>query len=167
MSATSRDFAFATVTAAVGLAYYRLTTQVPQSTLDDTVGPVGLPRLYAVILVALSLITIVPAALAVVRRQPPQRGARAEARALRCRAPRRSWRFAGMLLIGVLYVAIVPWLGYGPSIALLIAGTAWYQGGAINRRVVVVSASGALILWLLFVAFLRIPQPPGVWTSIF
>jgi hypothetical protein len=156
MSATSRDFAFATVTAAVGLAYYWLTTQVPQSTLDDTVGPVGLPRLYAVILAALSLMTIVPAALAVVRRQPPHRDD----------VPRRSWRFAGMLLIGSLYVAIVPWLGYVPSIALLIAGTAWYQGGAINRRVVVVSASGALILWLLFVAFLRIPQPPGAWTSI-
>jgi putative tricarboxylic transport membrane protein len=156
MSATSRDFAFATVMLAVGLAYYWLTTQVPQSALDDTVGPVGLPRLYAVILVALSLMTIVTAALTV-RRQPPQRDD----------APVRSWRFTGMLIIGVLYVAIVPWLGYPPSIAMLIAGTAWFQGGAINRRVVVVSASGALILWLLFVAFLRIPQPPGVWTSIF
>ena len=156
MSATSRDFAFAAVMLAVGLAYYGLTTQVPQSTLDDTVGPVGLPRLYAVILVALSLLTIVTAALTV-RRQPPRRDER----------PRRSWRFAGMLIIGVLYVAIMPWLGYLPSIAMLIAGTSWYQGGAINRRVVVVSASGALILWLLFVTFLRIPQPPGVWTSIF
>lgn len=157
MIATSRDFAFGTLMLAVGLAYYWLTTQVPQSTLDDEVGPVGLPRLYAVILVALSVVTIVRAALAVVRRQPP----------VRDDGRRQSWRFAGMLLIGVLYVAIVPWLGYLPSIAMLIAGTAWYQGGAINRRVVVVSASGALILWLLFVAFLRIPQPPGVWTSIF
>ena len=157
MSATSRDFGLATVILAVGLAYYRLTTQVPQSTLDDAVGPVGLPRLYAVILVVLSLVTIVPAALAVVRRQPRPRDD----------VPRRSWRFAGMLLIGVLYVAIVPWLGYVPSIAMLIAGTAWYQGGAINGRVVVVSASGALIFWLLFVAFLGIPQPPGAWTSIF
>jgi hypothetical protein len=157
MSATSRDLVFATVTAAVGLAYYWLTTHVPQSTLDDTVGPVGLPRLYAVILLAFSLIMVVPAALALARRQPPRRDDVAG----------RSWRFAGMLLMGVLYVAIVPWLGYVPSIAMLIAGTAWYQGGIINRRVVVVSASGALILWLLFVAFLRIPQPPGVWTSIF
>jgi putative tricarboxylic transport membrane protein len=157
MSSTSRDYVFGTVMLAVGLAYYWLTTQVSQSALDDTVGPVGLPRLYAVILVALSLITMVPPARAVVRRQPPQRDDE----------PRRSWRFAGMLLIGVLYVVIVPWLGYLPSIAMLIAGTAWYQGGAINRRVVVVSASGALILWLLFVAFLRIPQPPGAWTSIF
>ena len=72
-----------------------------------------------------------------------------------------------MLIIGVLYVAIVPWLGYVPSIAMLIAGTAWYQGGAVNGRVIVVAASGALLLWLLFVAFLRIPQPSGPWTSIF
>jgi hypothetical protein len=157
MIATSRDFAFGTVTLAVGLAYYWLTTQVPLSTLDDEVGPVGLPRLYAVILIALSAVTIVRAAPAVVRRQPPERDD----------VRRRSWRFAGVLLIGVLYVAIVPWLGYLPSVALLIAGTAWYQGGAINRRVVVVSAVGSLILWLLFVAFLKIPQPPGVWTSIF
>jgi hypothetical protein len=157
MIATSRDFAFGTTMLAVGLAYYWLTTQVPQSTLDDGVGPVGLPRLYAVILVALSMVTIGRAALAVVRRQPPERD----------RRRRESWRFAGVLLMGVLYVAIVPWLGYLPSIALLIAATAWYQGGTINRRVVVVSALGALILWLLFVAFLRIPQPPGAWTSIF
>ena len=156
MSATSRDFAFATVMLAVGLAYYRLTTQVPLSSLDDAVGPVGLPRLYAVILVALSVVTMARAALAVVWR-PPRRDDE----------PRRSWRFAGTLLIGALYVAIVPWLGYLPSIAILIAATAWYQGGLINRRVILVSVSGALLLWLLFVAFLRIPQPPGAWTSIF
>ncbi len=157
MSATSRDVWFGTVVLAVGLAYYWLTIQVPQSALDDAVGPVGLPRLYVVILVASSVVLIVRAALAGGRRDAQQRDD----------MPRRSWRFAGMLLIGVLYVVIVPWLGYLPSIALLIAGTAWYQGGAINRRVLVVSASGALLLWLLFVAFLRIPQPPGAWTSIF
>ena len=157
MSATSRDVWFGTVVLAVGLAYYWLTIQVPQSALDDAVGPVGLPRLYVVILVASSVVLIVRAALAGGRRDAQQRDD----------MPRRSWRFAGMLLIGVLYVVIVPWLGYLPSIALLIAGTAWYQGGAIDRRVLVVSASGALLLWLLFVAFLRIPQPPGAWTSIF
>ena len=157
MSATSRDFTFGAVMLALGLAYSWLTTTVPQSALDDTVGPVGLPRLYAVILVALSVVTLARAALALVRRQPPQPDD----------VTRRSWRFAGMLVIGVLYVAIVPWLGYMASIALLIAGTAWYQGGVINRRVIIVSASGALLLWLLFVAFLRIPQPPGAWTSIF
>ena len=157
MSAAARDFVFGAVMLAVGLAYYWLTTGVPRSALDDAVGPVGLPRLYAVMLVALSAVTIGRAALTVVRRKRSQP---------RDDAP-RSWRFSGTLLIGVLYVAIVPWLGYLPSIAMLIAGTAWYQGGAINRRVIVVSVSGAVLLWLLFVAFLRIPQPPGAWTSIF
>lgn len=157
MSATSRDLTFGAVMLASGLAYYWLTTGVPQSALDDTVGPVGLPRLYAVMLVSLSLVTILRAVSAAARRESRPRDD----------APRLSWRFTGMLLLGVLYVAIVPWLGYLPSIAVLIAGTAWYQGGILNRRVIIVSASGALLLWLLFVAFLRIPQPPGAWTSIF
>ena len=157
MSATSRDLTFGAVMLAAGLAYYWLTTGVPQSALDDAVGPVGLPRLYAVVLVALSVVTMVRAGFVLVRRHPSQRDDETP----------RSWRFAGMLVIGVMYVAIVPWLGYLPSIALLIAGTAWYQGGVINRRVIIVSASGALLLWLLFVAFLRIPQPPGAWPSIF
>jgi hypothetical protein len=156
MSAASRDLAFGGVMLALGITYYWLTTGIPPSALDDAVGPVGMPRLYAVILLALSVVTMARALLVVMLKSPHREG-----------APRQSWRFLGMLLIGMLYVAIVPWLGYLPSIALLIAGTAWYQGGAIDRRVIIVSASGALLLWLLFVAFLRIPQPPGAWTSIF
>jgi putative tricarboxylic transport membrane protein len=157
MRPPSRDLALGAVMLAVALAYYGLTTQVPESALDDEVGPVGLPRLYAIVLVVLCVVVIVRSLIVMARRES-QRGDDAS---------RRSWRFAGMLLIGVVYVAIVPWLGYLPSIALLIASTAWYQGGAIRGRVVIVAASGALLLWLLFVAILRIPQPPGAWTSIF
>ena len=157
MTSPSRDLMLGIVMLAVGLAYYGLTTLVPESALDDEVGPVGLPRLYAIMLVVLCAVVIVRSLLVTFRHES-ERGDD---------GPRRSWRFAGMLLIGVVYVAIVPWLGYPLSIALLIAGTAWYQGGTINRRVVIVSASGALLLWLLFVAILRIPQPPGAWTSIF
>jgi hypothetical protein len=165
MTAPSRDLAFGTVMLAVALTYFGLTTQVPESALDDAVGPVGLPRLYAIILVVLCLVAIVRS-LRVMFRHEAQSGDDVPRPSWRS-APRPSWRFAGMLLIGVVYVAVVPWLGYLLSIALLIASTAWYQGGSINRRVVVVAASGALLLWLLFVAFLRIPQPPGAWTSIF
>ena len=75
---------------------------------------------------------------------------------------------SGMLLIGVLYVAIVPWLGYLLSIAHADRRTR--RGIRAGPSIAAWSsspASGALILWLLFVAFLRIPQPPGAWTSIF
>jgi hypothetical protein len=157
MKALSRELGLAVVMLAVALAYYGLTTQVPESALDDAVGPAGVPRLYAVMLVVLCAFLIVRSLLVMFRHESPRGDD----------GPRRSWRFAGMLLIGVGYVVIVPWLGYPVSIALLIAGTAWYQGGTINRRVVIVAASGALLLWLLFVAILRIPQPPGAWTSIF
>jgi ABC-type Mn2+/Zn2+ transport system permease subunit len=157
MTAPSRDLALGSVMLAVALAYYWLTTQVPESALDDAVGPVGLPRFYAIMLVVLCVVVIVRSLLVMSRRTSQQGDD----------VPRWSWRFAGMLLIGVVYVAIVPWLGYLLSIALLIASTAWYQGGTLHRRVVIVAASGALLLWLLFVAILRIPQPPGAWTSIF
>lgn len=157
MNALPRGLVLGTVMLAVAAAYYWLTTQVPQSALDDAVGPVGLPRLYAIVLAALSIVLIVRSLIATVRRQSRRSDDGRQG----------SWRFAGILLIGVVYVAIVPWLGYMVSIALLIASTAWYQGGAITGRVVIVAVSGALLLWLLFVAFLRIPQPPGAWTSIF
>ena len=71
---------------------------------------------------------------------------------------------------------MVPWVGYLVSIALLIAATAWYQGGTVTgerdtahpaRRILLVAASGAVVLWLLFVVLLGIPQPSGVWSEIF
>jgi putative tricarboxylic transport membrane protein len=156
MNARARDVALGTAMLAIGVAYYWLTIQVQQSALDDTVGPVGLPRVYALLLVGLSAIVIVQAAPALFRRERSS-----------SREPRQSWRFIGMLLLGVLYVGIVPWLGYPLSIGLLIGATASYQGGSIDRRVVIVATSGAALLWVLFVVFLRVPQPPGVWTSIF
>jgi hypothetical protein len=157
MKAPLRDLTLGAVMLVVALVYYGLTTQVPESALDDEVGPVGLPRLYAIMLVVLCVVVIVRS-LPVMFRHESQRGDDVS---------RPSWRFAGMLLLGAVYVAIVPWLGYLLSIALLIASATWYQGGALEGRVVIVAASGALLLWLLFVVILRIPQPPGAWTSIF
>ena len=156
MNARAQDVALGTAMLAIGVAYYWLTTLVQQSVLDDTVGPVGLPRVYALLLVALSAILIVRAVSVLFRQN---RSSREE--------PRQSWRFIGMLLIGVLYVGIVPWLGYPLSIGLLIGATASYQGGSIDRRVILVAATGAVLLWVLFVALLRVPQPLGAWTSIF
>ncbi len=66
-----------------------------------------------------------------------------------------------MLAIGVAYVVVVPWLGYMLSLAALIMATTYYQGGALNRQVVVVAMSGAIVFWLLFVMLLGIPQPAG------
>lgn len=71
-----------------------------------------------------------------------------------------------MLLIGVAYIVVLPWLGYLLSVAALITATIYFQGGAINGRSVLVAVSGAVCLWLLFIWLLRIQYPAGLWPSV-
>jgi putative tricarboxylic transport membrane protein len=156
-----RDAAFGLLMLAIAVGYYWLAAAISASTLDDAVGPQGLPKIYAVILAALSMILIVRSWIPRRVREDPAAGPKTKDR-----RPKTT-RIAGMLLIGVLYIALAPTLGYMLSVALLLLATAYYQGGIINRQVVLVSASGAVFLWLLFVAFLGIAQPSGVWTSLF
>ena len=76
-------------------------------------------------------------------------------------------RVAGMIVIGAVYLAVVPWTGYILALAGLIAATTYYQGGGLNGRVALVALSGAVFFWILFVAVLGIPHPPGIWPSLF
>ena len=145
-------FGAACLVLAVG--YYLMAAAIPESALSDTVGAQGLPQTYAIVLAVLSLILIVRSIA----------GARVEKPAAH-RAP--VLRVAGMLGIGILYLIAVPWLGYILALAGLIAATTYYQGGGLNRRVAVVALSGALFFWVLFVAVLGIPHPPGIWPSLF
>jgi putative tricarboxylic transport membrane protein len=142
---------------AFAAGYYAVASAIPESQLADAVGPQGLPKVYALVLAALSLILIVSSR---VQKDPAYTADRRPET-----EDRRLWRVFGMLAIGALYVALVPWLGYIVSLAALIAGTTYYQGGELNRRVALVACSGALFFWLLFVWVLRIPQPAGVWPS--
>ena len=54
----NRDLLFGIATLVVAAVYYRLAVAIPQSDLADPVGPQGLPRVYALLLAALSLILI-------------------------------------------------------------------------------------------------------------
>ena len=72
----------------------------------------------------------------------------------------------GTLALGVGYGAVLPWLGYAGSIALLLVATAAYQGAGLNRRVFLIALFGAAFLWALFVWTLGIPQPTGIWSSL-
>lgn len=148
---------------ALALPYYLMADAIPTSLLSDAVGPGGLPKTYALILAGLSLILM---------GQSAARRRRAAARALWTAGAVRIERAqllrgGGMLAIGFFYVLMVPHLGYIPTIALLIAGTTYYQGGTMTRQVGIVALCGALFFWLLFVLVLRIPQPPGLWPELF
>ena len=151
-------------TLAIAAGYYLLAIRIPQSDISDVIGAQGLPKTYAALLAILSIMLIGRAMLA--RRTAV--ASNAAAIAIGSSASRSvGWRTFGMLVNGVLYVALVTSLGYIVSIAGLIASTIYFQGGELNRRSLAVAAGGALLLWLLFVRLLHIPHPAGIWPSFF
>jgi putative tricarboxylic transport membrane protein len=171
-----RDLAFGAACLALAAGYYLMAAAIPESALSDAVGPQGLPKTYAVVLGSLSLILIA-------RSSPWTRGHRNE-RSHRNAPPSPQplppsplpplpsppptiLRAAGMLVIGIVYLAVVPWLGYVLSLSGLIAATTYYQGGGLNARVAAVGLAGALFFWVLFVAVLGIAHPPGIWPTLF
>ena len=157
----------------LAIGYYLLTAQIPESLLADAIGPQGLPRTYAFVLGGLSLILIVQS----VRysgsgtrdssREPRASSPEPNAQSRKPNAGFQVLRAFGVIAIGAIYIVIVPWLGYIVSLAALIAATTYYQGGGMSRRVAIVSVSGAVLFWVLFVAVLGIQHPAGFWPSLF
>jgi putative tricarboxylic transport membrane protein len=158
----NRDLVFGSATLALAAVYYALTVTIPQSDLADPIGPQGLPKTYAAVLAVLAIILIArsikrPANLAPTNPEPANP---------RTNEPANLGRVIGMLLIGVGYIVVLPWLGYLLSVAALIAATTYFQGGSINLRSILVAISGALCLWVLFIWLLRIQYPAGLWPSV-
>jgi putative tricarboxylic transport membrane protein len=161
----NRDLVFGGACLALAVGYYVMAAAIPESALADTVGPQGLPKTYALLLAGLSLVLIVRSSAA---RRDQGSGIRDHKPISSIPDPRSPIpRIAGMLLIGALYLAFVPWLGYVLSLTGLIAATIYYQGGGMNARVALVSLSGAIFFWVLFVTILGISHPPGIWPSLF
>jgi putative tricarboxylic transport membrane protein len=75
-------------------------------------------------------------------------------------------RAAGMLLIGVGYLALVGTIGYVPAVALLVVATALYLGQSLSARLVALAVGLALFYDLMFVRLLGIPLPPGNWPGL-
>ena len=152
----NRDFVFGSAALALAAIYYVLAAAIPESALADTVGPQGLPKIYALLLGGLSILLIA-------------RSIRDRNRGSRTSGPGGSpiFRIATILAIGIAYIIVVPWLGYALSLAGLIVATARFQGGIGTRHVVVVALAGAVLFWLLFVRLLGIPHPPGIWPELF
>jgi len=158
-----RELVLGCVTLFIAVGYYLMAIQIQQSDIADVVGAQGLPKTYAALLAMLSIILIARSAA---RRRFPAAPDAAPVTAKAHVVRGVTWRVFGMLINGVIYILVVPWLGYILSIAALIAATVYYQGGGLNRRVAAVAVGGALLLWLLFVRLLHISHPAGIWPSL-
>ena len=155
----TKDLVLGGALLALAGAYYLAAAAIPESQLGDTVGARGLPGIYAILLAGLAVVMLSSA----LRRRRAQTGQSADGQP--DRSLRTIGRVIGMLALGAIYILIVPIAGYLISIAALIGGTAYYQGGRLTKQVLLVAAAGAAVLWMVFVMLLRIPQPAGIWSS--
>lgn len=142
---------------AVAGIYYYATLDIPRSLLSDGVGADGLPKVYAAALALLGVISL--ARRFVARASASSSDVDAEA------APvLQHVRVLGLLLLGVVYLVLVASLGYPLTIFLFIAAVALYCGARLDVKLLLMSAGGGLVFWLVFVKAFGLPLPTGsVW----
>ena len=143
----------------VAVLYWFGADAIPESPLADGVGADGLPKVLAYALGLLSL-ALIARSFALERTVgAPTTEERAADRYAHKRA-------AGMFLIGVLYLVALPYLGYVLSIALLVGAAAWYNGKPPGPTLFAVAIGTAVAFYFLFVRFLGIGLPPGMWPDL-
>jgi putative tricarboxylic transport membrane protein len=139
--------------------YWLGADQIRVSKLEGIVGAQAVPKGLAISLAVLSALLIAqellrPRRAAGPAGEPEAGGSRAHLRA------------AGMLLIGMGYLAVVGALGYMPALVLLVLASALYLGQSPSARLVLVAVGLAVLYYLIFVQLLGIPLPPGVWPDV-
>jgi putative tricarboxylic transport membrane protein len=135
---------------------------IPKSRLSGSVGADGLPKMLAITLGVLS-IGFIAQTLLTARMAAAVVGRKREAKPMDYT---RHLRAVGMIAIGAVYVAIVPYLGYILSIALLLLSVALYNGKRPSSGLLLFSALGSVVFYLLFVRVLDVPLPAGFWPSL-
>ena len=156
----TRDSAVAVGLIVVAGLYWLGADQIRVSRLEGIVGAQAVPKSLAVCLAILSVLLIA---------QDLWRARRAGAAGVEAGEVSGSYahlRAAGMLLIGVGYLALVGTIGYVPAVALLVVATALYLGQSLSARLVVLAVGLALFYDLMFVRLLGIPLPPGIWPGV-
>jgi hypothetical protein len=146
-----RDLVAAAILLCIAAAYYAASTTIPESTLEDSVGPRGLPFVLSVLLAMIAIVIGVRALIAAP--VSGEVGKDAEA----------SWpRAIGMLVIGALYIPVASFLGYWLALVLLLLAVILYEGMNPSWRMLAVAVGGATFFFLLFDVLLGIRVPEGV-----
>ena len=146
-----RDLVCSAILLCIAVLYYAAATGIQVSTLEDEIGPRGLPTVLAALLAMVAIIIGVRALVS----SPAGAGSAKEAEAHWLRA-------IGMLGIGALYIPVATVLGYWLALALLILAVPVYERMKPSWRMFAVAAGGATFFWLLFDVVLGVRQPEGM-----
>jgi hypothetical protein len=145
-----RDLVCSAILLCVAALYYLATTSIQTSTLEDEIGPRGLPTVLAALLAMVAIVIGVRALIA-------------PSSAARTKEVEAHWlRAIGMLAIGALYIPVATVLGYWPALALLLLVVPLYERMKPSWRMFAVAAGGATFFWLLFDVVLGVRQPEGL-----
>jgi hypothetical protein len=139
------------------------------SPLDGPVGAAGLPKALAYALGGLAVLLLVRSLAikwgAATQAEAPKQGDAAEV-PHEPSTRQQHLRALGMLVLGLGYLLLIPYLGYTLSVIGLLLAVALYIGAKPGLKTLAVAGIGGVLFYLLFVRFLHIPLPAGIWPSI-
>jgi putative tricarboxylic transport membrane protein len=158
----TRDTAVALGLIALAGLYWLGADQIRVSRLEGIVGAQVVPKGLAVSLAILSVLLIAQNLLRTRRAAAGLPGGE-EGEVSGTHAHLRA---AGMLLIGIGYLAVVGTIGYLPAVILLVLATALYLGQSLSARLALLAVGLAVLYYLIFVRLLGIPLPPGIWPGV-
>lgn len=158
-----KELVGAAVLLLVAAGYFIAAGDINRSALGDEVGAAGVPVVYAATLAGLALALAVKALVAWRLNGAATRAGSAAGSRDSGRKRASAGRAAGMLGIGIAYLAVIVFAGYLLSILAVIALVAVYQGERIGWRLAGISVGGAVLFFVLFDVLLGIDMPPGVW----
>ncbi len=170
MGRLSKDFWVGLVMLAGSAIYWMGAGSIPISPLDGEVNAAAMPKFLAVVLAVLSLILMLKAVLIRPLDQKSEatdQEAAPEVQESQQTTPGQSrlyqhLRASGLIMIGIGYMLILPYLGYLLSIALLLIAIALYMGEKLTGRLLMISAGLAVGFQLFFVQLLHIQLPYGI-----
>jgi hypothetical protein len=159
------------ITGAIGLlgsiVYLAVARNIEDSLLADSVGASGVPIGVGVLMALASVVLLVkgwalqsPVKKLSADRQPVIKTASSD-------SLRPHQLAAGLLLILLLYVALLPFLGYVLSIGLLATAVAWFAGGRDRIALLAFVLLTGPLLWFLFDFALKVRMPVGTLLKFF
>lgn len=165
----TRDTWIGVVFLAFAVLYWIGADGIRISPLDGPVTAAGLPKSLAYALGLLAVLLIVRS-LVIKRlgRAPSAKVAAAGTAGEESELGnlRQHLRAAGMLVLGISYLLVVPYLGYTISIMGLMLAVALYAGARFGVKTAMIAGVGGVLFYLFFVQLLNIPLPPGLWPDL-